>query len=154
MKNVVIISSLVALCMLSLVQPGRSDDPNEETKGVLGGSPPIYAGPPTSPAIDQTYRAHRNVPKAAPHGTAPKALGSRCATRLGLFGPGPIQSVGSPCAVLDANSRKVAGVVVSDRSGSFCATPAGAFGPGPLQPLGSPCRAESNAGISAGKVVE
>ena len=129
----------------------RAVEADDETKGVLGGSPPIYAGSPVTGTIE-TYRSNRYVPVDRPAGSQALQLGSRCATKLGIFGPGPKMPVGEVCAGMDANGRPVRGQVVADGSGKFCATSQGIFGPGPEQPIGLPCRVETKTGFVQGRI--
>jgi hypothetical protein len=129
----------------------RAADADDENKGVLGGSPPIYAGSPVT-GTTQTYRSNRYVPVDRPAASQGLQLGNRCATKLGIFGPGPKMPVGEVCAGVDANGRPVRGQVVVDGSGKFCATSQGIFGPGLEQPIGLPCRVETKIGFVPGRI--
>jgi len=129
----------------------RAADADDEDKGVLGGSPPIYAGPPVT-GTAQIYRSNRHFPNKKPVDPQTLQLGNRCATKAGIFGPGPRMPVGEVCAGMDANGRPIRGQVVADGSGRFCATSQGAFGPGPEQPIGMPCKVETETGFVQGRI--
>ena len=129
----------------------RAADADDEDKSVLGGSPPIYAGPPVT-GTTETYRSDRHFPSGRPADSQSLQLGNRCATKFGIFGPGPRMPVGEVCAGTDGNGRLVRGQVVSDANGKFCATSEGTFGPGPQQPIGMPCKVETKAGFIQGRI--
>jgi hypothetical protein len=126
-------------------------DADDEDKSVLGGSPPIYAGSPVTGAL-HTYRSNRYFPGGRPFEPRNLQLGNKCATKVGLFGPGPRMPVGEVCAGMDANGRTVRGQVVADGFGKFCVTNQGIFGPGLEQPLGTPCKVETKAGLIQGRI--
>ena len=129
----------------------RAADTDDEDKSVLGGSPPIYAGAPVTGAT-QIYRSNRHFPSGRPADPQTLQLGNRCATKFGIFGPGPRMPVGEVCAGTDANGRLVRGQVVADGTGKFCATSQGTFGPGLEQPIGLPCKVETKAGFIQGQI--
>ena len=79
-------------------------------------------------------------------------LGNRCATKLGIFGPGPRMPVGEVCAGMDANGSLVRGRVVANGTGKLCATGQGTFGPGLEQPIGTPCKVETKTGFVQGQI--
>jgi hypothetical protein len=129
----------------------RADDVDDEDKSVLGGSPPIYAGSPVTGTL-QTYRSNRYFPGGRPADSRNLQLGNRCATKVGIFGPGPKMPVGEVCAGIDVNGHKVRGQVVADGFGKFCVTSQGMFGPGLEQPIGLPCKVETKAGLIQGRI--
>jgi hypothetical protein len=144
--------TLLTFVLNILVATGTcAADADDEDKGVLGGSPPIYAGLPVT-GTTQTYRSNRYVPVDRPARSQGLQLGNRCATKLGIFGPGPKMPVGEVCAGMDVNGRPVRGQVVADGSGKFCATSQGKFGPGLEQPIGLPCRVETKTGLIQGRI--
>jgi hypothetical protein len=126
-------------------------DADDEDKSVLGGSPPIYAGSPVTGTL-QTYRSNRYFPSGTPADSRNLQLGNRCATKVGIFGPGPRMPVGEVCAGIDVNGRMVRGQVVADGFGKFCVTSQGMFGPGLEQPIGMPCKVETKAGLIQGRI--
>jgi hypothetical protein len=149
MKSVV---TLLIFALNVVVATGaRAADADDEDKSVLGGSPPIYASAPVTGPI-QVYRSNRHIPSGRPADPQSLQLGNRCATKLGLFGPGPRMPVGEVCAGMDANGSLVRGQVVADGTGKFCATREGTFGPGPEQPIGLPCKVETEAGFVQGQI--
>lgn len=143
---------LIALAaLMALAMPAGADEADEPERSVLGGSPPIYVGVPVPSTVTQSYKRFRVVPRGdAPVATA--STGTRCATRLGLFGPGRSLPVGTACVGRDPANQLAKGRVVPDGNGTFCATPNGLFGPGPAQPIGLPCTAEAKGGAVQGRI--
>jgi hypothetical protein len=148
-------SPVVAFAALLIaVAPTAADDSEEETRRVLGGLPPIYAGPAEPFETEARYRANRNIP--------PQDLarlvdrfepGRHCATSAGLFGPGASLPVGTRCAGRTLSNELVTGRVVSDRLGRYCLTASGLFGPGASQRVGSVCTGQDRAITERGTIV-
>jgi hypothetical protein len=131
--------------------PVRAEEADATERSVLGGSPPIYASVPVTSLVTQSYKRFRVVPR----GDAPVATeqtGTRCATRLGLFGPGRSLPVNTYCVGRDPQNQLAKGRVVPDGNGIYCATSAGLFGPGPEQPIGMTCSAETKSGVVQGRI--
>jgi len=126
-------------------------DADDEDKSVLGGSPPIYAGSPVTDT-PQSFRSNRYFPSGRPAESQNLRLGNRCATKVGIFGPGPRMPVGEVCAGIDVNGRTVRGQVVADGFAKFCVTSQGIFGPGREQRIGMPCKVEAKAGLIQGRI--
>lgn len=151
-------STAIRLCVIALATAislgplAAAEETDETERSVLGGSPPIYVGMPVTSSVTQSYKRFRVVPRAdaAPAATAP--TGNRCATRLGLFGPGRSLPVGTACVGRDPANQLAKGRVVPDGNGTFCATPSGLFGPGPEQPIGLPCSADAKGGPVQGRI--
>lgn len=140
--------------LLLAVSPVLADDNEEEARRVLGGTPPIYAGPPAPLEGGEHYRAHRNVPPDDLARLVDRLeIGRHCATRAGLFGPGASLPVGTRCAGRNAGEELVAGRVVSDRLGRYCLTASGLFGPGKSQRVGSSCSGESRNSTERGTII-
>jgi hypothetical protein len=140
--------------LLLAVSPMIADDSEEEARRVLGGTPPIYAGPPVPLETDTRYRAYRNIASEDLAQLVDRfEPGRHCATPAGLFGPGASLPVGTRCAGLTASNELVAGRVVSDRLGRFCLTAKGLFGPGASQRIGSVCTSEDRSGTERGTIV-
>jgi hypothetical protein len=110
MKPVLIF--LILALNIVVATGARAADTDDEDKSVLGGSPPIYAGLPIT-GTAQLYRPNRYFPSARPDDTRALQLGNRCATKLGIFGPGPKMPIGEVCVGMDANGRQVRGQVVA-----------------------------------------
>jgi hypothetical protein len=146
-----VLTLLIFALNIAVATGMRAADADDEDKSVLGGSPPIYAGPPVTGSA-QVYRSNRYFPSSRPADSQSLQLGNRCATKAGIFGPGPRMPVGEVCAGMDANGRLVRGQVVADGSGRFCATSQGTFGPGQEQPIGMPCKVETEAGFVQGRI--
>jgi hypothetical protein len=141
MRLILLILS-VTLNTLTTLGVSAAAGADDEEKGVLGGSPPIYVGAPSTGTVE-TYRSNRNVPPVErPRNPEALRLGNMCATRSGIFGPGPNLPIGELCAGKEVNGRLIRGQVVAGGFGKFCATDQGIFGPGPEQAVGMPCRAE------------
>jgi hypothetical protein len=145
-----VVAVLISALHLAVPPVAHASDPDDETRGVLGGSPPIYDGPPVVDAT-QTFRLNRFVASGRP-AEQYLQLGNRCATKIGIFGPGPKMPVGELCAGIDGNGRAVRGQVVGSGSGKFCATEEGIYGPGQEQPIGMPCRVETKTGFIQGRI--
>lgn len=131
---------------------GAAEEADDTERSVLGGSPPIYAGAPITSSVTQGYKRFRAVPRADAASAATASTGNRCATRLGLFGPGRSLPVGTACIGRDPADQLARGRVVPDGTGTFCATPSGLFGPGPEQPIGLPCSADVKGGTVQGRI--
>jgi hypothetical protein len=141
---------LIAVAALMSADAAWSEEADSAERNVLGGSPPIYAGQPQAPLVTSSYKRYRAIPRdTAP--TAPQS-GERCATRIGLFGPGPQQPVGTSCAGRDANGQMFRGRIVPDGTGRFCVTGTGIYGPGGEQPIGMPCSGETKNGLVPGRI--
>jgi len=147
------VSFATSVLFLCLVVPvlARASDADDETKGVLGGSPPIYQGPPLADAL-QTFRLNRFFASGRPVEPQGLQLGNKCATEIGIFGPGPKLPIGEVCAGIDSKGRPVRGQVVGSGLGRFCVTSQGIFGPGQEQPIGTPCRVETKFDFVQGRI--
>jgi hypothetical protein len=144
MRLILLILSVTLNTLITLGFSAAADADDEE-KGVLGGSPPIYVGIPSSATIE-TYRSKRHVPPVErPHNPEALRLGNMCATKSGIFGPGPNLPIGEVCAGKEVNGRLIRGQVVAGGFGKFCATDQGLFGPGPEQAVGVSCRVEKGS---------
>jgi hypothetical protein len=142
---------LIFVLNLGVAAGARASDADDEAKGVLGGSPPIYDGPPLIGA-PQTFQLNRFIAGGRPVEPQGLQLGNRCATPIGIFGPGSKMPIGEICAGIDGHGRPVRGQVVGTGSGRFCATSQGIFGPGQEQPVGMPCRVETKTGFIQGQI--
>lgn len=142
MRHILLIWSVTLSTFITLGVSAAAEADDEE-KSVLGGSPPIYVGVPTGTI--ETYRSKRHVPPVErPHPEALR-LGNMCATKFGIFGPGPNLPIGEVCAGKEVNGRLIRGQVVGGGFGKFCATDQGIFGPGPEQAVGVSCRVEKGS---------
>ena len=146
-----VLTLLICALNIAATTVVRAADADDEDKSVLGGSPPIYAGPPVTGAI-QLYRSDRHIPTRKPADSPTLQLGNRCATKLGIFGPGPRMPVGEVCTGMGASGSLVRGQVVADGAGKFCTTSQGTFGPGLEQPIGMPCKVETETGFVQGQI--
>ncbi len=154
MRAANIFNLLLAGLVLLLAVPSRAEDADEEARRVLGGTPPIYAGPPMPVEGDARYKAYRRVPpEDLPALRDRFEVGRHCATAVGLFGPGASLPVGTPCAGRGAGNEIVAGRVVSDRTGRHCLTANGLYGPGATLRVGSPCRTDDRNAGERGTIV-
>jgi hypothetical protein len=145
MRLILLILSITLNTLITLGVSAAAADADDEVKGVLGGSPPIYVGVPSTGTIE-TYRSKRHVPPVErPHNPESLRLGNMCATRFGVFGPGPNLPIGEVCAGRAVNGRLIRGQVVAGGFGKFCATDQGIFGPGPEQTVGVSCRVEKDS---------
>lgn len=145
---------LLAGIVLLAAAPSRADDAEDEARRVLGGTPPIYAGPPMPMETDPRYKAYRRVPPQDLPGLRDRfEVGRHCATAAGLFGPGASLPVGTRCAGRGTGNEIVAGRVVSDRTGRHCLTANGLYGPGAGLRVGSPCTGEDRNGNERGTIV-
>jgi hypothetical protein len=145
MRLILLILSITLNTLITLGVSAAAADADDEVKGVLGGSPPIYVGVPSTGTIE-TYRSKRHVPPVErPHNPESLRLGNMCATRFGVFGPGPNLPIGEVCAGRAVNGRLIRGQVVAGGFGKFCATDQGIFGPGPEQAVGVSCRVEKDS---------
>ena len=141
-----------ALAALVCAAPAQAEDADASERSVLGGSPPIYASAPVTSLVTQSYKRFRVVPPGDAQPAAKAQTGTRCATRLGLFGPGRSLPVNSYCVGRDPQNQLAKGRVVPDGTGTYCATSAGLFGPGPEQPIGLPCSADAKGGAVQGRI--
>jgi hypothetical protein len=132
--------------------PARAEEADASERSVLGGSPPIYASVPVTSLVAQSYKRFRVVPRGDAPAGATAQTGTRCATRLGLFGPGRSLPVNTACVGRDPQNQLAKGRVVPDGTGTYCATASGLFGPGPEQPIGLPCSAETKGGAVQGRI--
>ncbi len=140
MRLILLIWSVTFSTLITLGVSAAAEADDEE-KSVLGGSPPIYVGVPIGTI--ETYRSKRHVPAVErPHNPEALRLGNMCATKFGIFGPGPNLPIGEVCAGKEVNGRLIRGKVVAGGFGKFCATDQGIFGPGPEQAVGVSCRVE------------
>lgn len=135
------IAVCVAILAIFFTTVGRCEESEGTERSVLGGSPPIYASEPQMPEVTSDYKRYRAIPPdSAP---VSQQKGVRCATRIGLFGPGAPSPINSVCIGRAPNGKLYRGHVVPDGRGRFCVTATGIFGPGVEQPIGMPCRGET-----------
>lgn len=146
-RPLAVCTALLAICFSTAV---RCEEPDDTERSVLGGSPPIYASEPQVPAVTSDYQRYRAIPQAE----APDLpqMGVRCATRIGLFGPGLSRPVNSACIGRAPGGKLYRGRVVQDGRGRFCITATGIYGPGAEQPIGMPCRGEIKNGPVQGRI--
>jgi hypothetical protein len=145
---------LLAGVVLLAAVPSLAEDADEEARRVLGGTPPIYAGPPMPVESEARYKAYRRVPPEDLPGLRDRfEIGRYCATAAGLFGPGANLPVGTRCAGRGASNEIVAGRVVSERTGRHCLTANGLYGPGASLRVGSPCTGDDRSGSERGMIV-
>ena len=129
-----------------------AEEADNTERSVLGGSPPIYASELQAPMASADYMRHRTVPVDPTRQPDPSLSGKRCATRVGLFGPGELRPVNSACIGRDPAGKLYRGRVVPDGTGTYCATDKGLFGPGAEQSIGMPCTVSTKLGTISGRV--
>jgi hypothetical protein len=146
----------IALCLATVAvffaHAVRCEEADTTEGGVLGGSPPIYASEMQAPLETSTYKRYRAVPRGPVLSPGASPIGSRCATRGGLFGPGASWKVDTTCIGRSPDGKLYRGHVVPDGNSRFCVTAIGVFGPGAEQPLGMPCSGETKNGAVQGQI--
>jgi hypothetical protein len=145
-----------ALCLATLAfifgTVARGEEADNTERSVLGGSPPIYASELQLPLAAADYKRHRAVSLEETLQPRSSLLGKRCATRVGLFGPGESRPVDTACIGRDPAGKLYRGRVVPDGMGTYCATASGLFGPGAEQSIGMPCTVNTKLGPILGRV--
>jgi hypothetical protein len=129
-----------------------AEEADNTERSVLGGSPPIYASELLAPLASADYMRHRTVPADPKQQPDPSPSGTRCATRVGLFGPGELRPVNSTCIGRDPAGKLYRGRVVPEGTGTYCATDKGLFGPGDEQSIGMPCTVSTKLGTIPGRI--